>query len=118
MLPSIYALLVADSAVSAAVGKRVYRHGSAPQNVVKPYITWFVVYGMPELQISGNPDSDKDTVQVDVWSDTDAEVESLAYSVRSAFDNAGHAARIVQDTRDVDTRTFRISLEADVIRSR
>jgi hypothetical protein len=118
MLPNIYAILRANSTVSSTVSTRIYRHGSAPQDVVKPYITWFVVFGMPELQISGTPDSDMDTIQVDIWSDTDEGVETLAYAARAAFDNAGHAARIVQDLREADTRIYRICLEVDIIQSR
>ena len=37
---------------------------------------------------------------------------------RAAFDNAGHAVRIVQDLREVETRIYRISLEVDIIQSR
>jgi hypothetical protein len=118
MLPNIYAILRQNATVLSLVSTRIYRHGSAPQNVEKPYITWFMVFGMPELQISGTPDSDMDTIQVDIWSDTDQGVESLAYAARTAFDNAGYAARIVQDLREAETRIYRISLEVDIIQSR
>ncbi len=118
MLPNIYAILRSNSTVSSTVSTRIYRHGAAPQDVAKPYITWFVVFGMPELQISGTPDSDMDTIQVDIWSDSDQGVETLAYAARTAFDNAGHAARIVQNLREPETRVYRISLEVDIIQSR
>lgn len=118
MLPNIYSILRSNSTVSSTVSTRIYRHGAAPQDVVKPYITWFVVFGMPELQISGTPDSDMDTIQVDIWSESDQGVETLAYAARTAFDNAGHAARIIQNLREADTRLYRISLEVDIIQSR
>jgi hypothetical protein len=118
MLANIYAILRANSTVLSSVSTRIYRHGAAPQDVVKPYITWFVVTGMPELQISGAPCSDMDTIQIDVWHETDAGVETLAYAVRSALDSAKYANRMIQDLRETDTRLYRISFEVDVIQSR
>jgi len=118
MLPNIYAVLRTNATVTSTVSTRIYRHGAAPQGVVKPYITWSLVYGMPELQLSGTPPSDMDTVQIDIWHETDQGVETLAYAARAAFDNAGHAARIIQDLRETETNLYRISLEVDIIQSR
>jgi hypothetical protein len=118
MLPLVFDILKANSALTALVSGRIYRHGNAPQNVVKPYVTWFVVMGMPELQISGTPCSDMDTVQIDCWSDTDTQVESVALAVRNALDNAGVANRVIQNNREDETRLFRIGFEADFITSR
>lgn len=117
MLPAVYSTLRSNSAVLAAVGNRIYRHGSAPQDVSKPYITWFVVTGMPEVQLSGAPCVDMDAVQIDCWSDQDAQVESLAYSVRKSLDDAKIVNRIVQNNREDDTRLYRIGIEADFIHS-
>lgn len=118
MLPNIYAILRANSTVLSSVSTRIYRHGAAPQDVVKPYITWFVVTGLPEIQLSGTPCSDTDTIQIDVWNETDAGVETLAYAVRAALDSAGYANRMIQNLRETDTRLYRISFEVDVIQSR
>lgn len=118
MLPPVFETLKANSSLTALVSGRIYRHGNAPQNVVKPYITWYVVTGMPELQISGTPCSDMDTVQIDCWSDTDTQIESVALEVRNALDNAGHANRVIQNNREDETRLFRIGIEADFITSR
>jgi phage anti-repressor protein len=117
MLPAVYTILRDDSAVLSAVGKRIYRHGSAPQDVTKPYITWFVVTGMPEVQLSGPPLNDMDTIQIDCWSEKDAEVETLAYAVRKALDDAKIVNRIVQNNRENETRLYRIGIEADFIHS-
>lgn len=118
MLPNVYAVLRQSNDVKTLLGTRIYRHGAAPQNVAKPYATWYVVIGMPELQISGVPCSDMDTIQIDCWSDTDENIESVAYAVRSALDNAGIANRIVQNNREDNTRLYRIGIEADFISSR
>lgn len=115
MLPPVYTVLRNNATLLQKVANRIYRHASAPQNVTKPYITWFVVMGMPELQISGNPCSDMDTIQIDVWSEDDAEVEEIAYAVRDALDSARIANRIVQNNRENESRLFRIGIEADFI---
>ena len=118
MLPNIYVILRANSTVLSTVSTRIYRHGNAPQDVVKPYITWFVVSGVPELQISGMPCSDVDTIQIDVWHETDLGVETLAYAVRSALDSAGHSNQMILNLRETDTKLYRIGFQTDIIRSR
>lgn len=118
MLPNVYQMLRSNSTIVSTVDKRIYRHGSAPQNVVKPYITWFLVSGIPENNISSAPCSDRDTVQIDCWCEGDTDVETLAYAVQSVLDSNMIANRIVIDSRENDTKLYRIALEADFIRSR
>jgi hypothetical protein len=117
MLAPVYSTLRQSATVLSTVGNRIYRHGSAPQNVVKPYITWFVVMGMPEVQLSGPPPNDMDSVQIDCWSESDSEVETLAYAVRKALDDAKIVNRIIQNNREDETRLYRIGIEADFIHS-
>jgi hypothetical protein len=120
MLPAIRTLLAADPAVTALVGTnpvRVYRHGSAPQGVVRPYVTWSVAGGAPENGFDG-ASCDDFRVQVDCWSDTDAGVESLATAVRDAIEPAAHLVAYVADERDATTQRFRISFAFDWIESR
>jgi len=118
MLPPIYTILTASSSVTNLVGTRIYRHGSAPQNVAKPYITWFVVNGQPENQISGTPCTDRDTVQIDIWSEADSEISTVALAVRNALDVAGHANSLSINSRELDTRLYRIGFQAEIIQSR
>ncbi|ARP88621.1 hypothetical protein CAL13_08860 [Bordetella genomosp. 9] len=120
MLPPVFRLLAVPT-VSAIVGAdpvRIYRHGSAPQDVQKPYITWFSVDAQPYDQLSGPPCGDFDTVQIDCWSMDDEQVEALATAVRDALDAGGIANRLVIDQRETDTKLFRIAIQADFIRSR
>lgn len=118
MLPNIYAILRANSTVLSTVATRIYRHGAAPQDVLKPYITWFVVSGVPELQISGSPCMDVDTIHIDIWSETDSSIETLAYAVRDALDDANHANQMILNLRETDTKLYRIGFQTDIIRSR
>jgi len=118
MMPPVFTILKSDPSVFAIVGTRIYRHADAPQGVLKPYIVWSIITGMPDLQLSGAPLSDMDTVQIDCLSQTDSGVEDLAYAIRNALDNARIANRITLNGRDNETRLYRISIDADIIRSR
>jgi hypothetical protein len=101
---------------------RIYGSGMAPQGVAAPYITWFTVIDNPYDQLSGPPDADNGTVQIDCWSGPDDDQEaaciSLAGAVRDALDEAGIANRVFIHTREPDTKLFRIGLQTDFIRGR
>lgn len=115
MLPPVYALLTADAPTTALVGTRIYRHGSAPQNVVAPYITWSLVSGTPENELSALPRVDRLEVQVDCWSNNtgtgDAQVEALATAVRDALEPYAHMTAIVANEQDFETRRYRLGLQ-------
>lgn len=125
MFPRVFTLLAADSTVTGIIGAspvRAYRHGSAPQNVVAPYVTWFVVSGVPENQLSGTPPTDRYTVQVDCWSNNTGtgatEVEELAAAVRDAIEPSGYMTGIVANNRDPDTQRYRIGMQFDIWQDR
>lgn len=118
MLPNVYTTLRANATVVSTVATRIYRHGSAPQDAVKPYITWSLIAGTPYDVINAAPCADRDLCQIDCWSETDTQVETLAYAVRAALDSVGISNRIVMNMRETDTKLYRISLEADFISSR
>lgn len=117
-LQNVYQVLRSNATVVSTVGTRIYRHGAAPQDVTKPYITWFMVSGTPQDVINAAPCHDKDTIQIDCWSETDAGVETLAYAVRAALDSQLISNRIIIDSRETDTKLYRMTLEADFIASR
>ena len=112
------------SAVRALAGApaRIYSSADAPQNVQTPYITWFVVTADPYNQISGVPDGDSDTVQIDCWAGPNDDQElvcvQLAQAVRSALDAAGQANRVIVNNREKSTGLYRIALQAEFIHSR
>lgn len=118
--PPVFALL--NSAVSARVGQRIYGFGLAPEGVEKPYITWFIVVGDPYNQLSGEPCGDDDTVQIDCYTgpgdngEEDAVV--LAGEIRAALDAANIPNTIVVNTREPDTRLYRVGFQAQFIRAR
>lgn len=123
MLPAVFPLLNIP-AIQAHVGTpaRIYDFGSAPQDVVKPYITFQDISGNPYQQLSGAPCADFDSIQIDIYAGPEegsrASIRALARAVRDALDNAGIANRLIIQTREPDTKLFRISIEADFITNR
>lgn len=118
MLPLVYATLRASSTVKNLVGTKIYRHGYAPENTVAPYVTWFVVSGLPYDNVSDSPTGDRYTVQIDCWSDTDSGAESLAKAVRDSLDAGKITNTVIINNREPDTHLFRIGLQADFINPR
>ncbi|MDF2860323.1 MAG: hypothetical protein K0S02_595 [Achromobacter mucicolens] len=119
MLPKVFPVLTTPAVLAIVGGTpvRIFRHGAAPQDTAKPYVTWFEVTGQPYDQISGPPCGDFDSVQIDCWSMDDTQVETLARAVRDAVDAAGFSNRLVINHRDPDTKLYRIGLQADFINS-
>ena len=118
MFPPIYATLAAAPAVTAIVGAspgRIYRHGSAPQNVDRPYVTWAIVSAVPENNLSDTPPNDRVSVQVDAWSPDDAQAEALALAVRDALEPLAHMTGVVANTQDAETRLYRVGMQFDWI---
>lgn len=116
MLPPVFQTLKASAAVKDIVGTnppRIYRHGAAPQNTDKPYITWQLISGVPENNLSDLPPVDRQSVQVDCWHQTDSGIETLADAVRDAIEPVAHMTAAITDLREPETRIFRISLAFD-----
>jgi hypothetical protein len=115
LLPAVYPILRDDAGVAALISGRVYRHGSAPQNVVAPYVTWSLVTGTPENTLGDLPRVDRHEIQVDCWSENTGSgsrgIETLAQAVRDALEPVAHCTAINLDERDVDTQRYRISLQ-------
>ena len=118
MLPNIKELLSANADINALIAGRIYRHGEAPQGTIKPYITWFIVGATPENALSCVPDIDKFKLQVDTWSEQDAQVVQITKLVRSVLEIHANLVDIPSDERDEKTRLFRMTLEFDWLYSR
>jgi len=120
MLPLVFPLLSGAAAVTALIGTtpvRAYRHGSAPQGVTAPYVTWSAPGGFAENTL-GAADADVFRVQVDCWSDIDTQVETLAAAVRAAIEPAANLIAYVADEQDPVTKRYRISFTFDFITPR
>lgn len=121
MFPPVFATLKASQAVKNIVGvnpPRIFRHGSAPQRpdglpLSDPYVTWFLVVGTPENNLSDLPPVDRMTVQVDCWHQTDSGIETLAEAVRDAIEPVAHMTGIVVNLRETETKLYRIGMQFD-----
>jgi hypothetical protein len=111
MLPAVYDVLASDGAVTELVGRRIFRHGEAPQGVVLPYLTWYLVSGVPENTFDGPPRIDACAVQVDCWSASDSEVERLAVAVRDSIEAVHHMTGVTVNNRDPETGRCRIGMQ-------
>lgn len=124
MLPLLYPLFTGSAAVVALIGQddaadpmRVYRHGSAPQGVMRPYVTWSVPGGAADNTFDGG-DADVFRVHVDCWADGDDAIDALALAVRDALEPAAHLVAYLADERDFQTQRYRISYAFDFIEGR
>lgn len=123
MLPPVFQTLKASADVRNIVGTsfpRIFRHGEADATKIKdangsvlPYITWLLVSGVPENNLSDAPPADRQSVQVDCWHTTDAGVEALGDAVRDALELVTHVTSYQNFARDPETRRFRVSIDAD-----
>lgn len=115
MLPPIYQLFKSSTAVKNIIGNnpRVYRHGSAPQDTTKPYVTWQLISGVPENSLSETPKIDRQSIQVNCWHQTDSGVEELAIAVRNSLETVCHITATPINEREIETKLYRISLQAD-----
>lgn len=120
LLPDIFGLLKASSAVTAILGAtpKVFRHGFAPQSTVAPYVVWLVITGAPENNLSDVPSIDRLTLQIDCYHAADGGVETLAQAVRDALEPHMCLTGIPVDDREPDTGLFRMALQFDVWHSR
>jgi hypothetical protein len=113
MLPALFPLIRTATAVTTLIGTspvRCFRHGSAPQGTALPYVTWYVVSGVPENDLSDLPKVDSYSVQVDCWSADPQQVEDLADAVRDALEPAAYMTAIAANGRDPVTMNFRLGM--------
>lgn len=116
MYPPVFTTCTANGSVTALLGSspcRIYPFGEAPQNVTLPYAVWQLVSGVPENYLSGRPDMDSFTVQIDVYADTASDAREVAEAIRDAIEAACHVVGWYGEGRDRDTDHYRISFGSD-----
>ena len=122
MFPPVFQWLKASQAVKNIVGTnppRIWRHGSAPQRTdgqpqSEPYLTWFIVTGDPENNLSDPVPVDRYGVQVDCWHQADAGIELLAAAARDAMEAHCVCTGVIANLREPETRLYRMGLTFDV----
>lgn len=112
MFPAIYQLLLTPD-VAAILGDRLYGHGGAPQGTTAPYAVWSVVNDEPSVNLSSAPGSDRFTINVDLYSDTDDGIEQLTGAVRDAIESFSTVTGMPLDGQEPETGLYRVALQFD-----
>lgn len=116
MIPPVYNLLHASSAVTAIVADRIGAHGQVLPNELRPYITWQIVSGTGDNTLDkGRAPNDRVSVQVDCYHADEAGLRTLVNATRSTLESDSYYVGLVADERDAETRLFRMALQFDFI---
>lgn len=118
MAPPLFSVCAAASAVTALLGTspvRLWPFGEAIQGAAKPYAVWQVFGGAPENYLGQVPDSDRFSIQVDVYAETVASARSVAEALRDAIEPHAHVTAWRGESRDTETRLFRFSFDVSWI---
>ncbi len=116
MTPSLFQILNANNAVKALLGSnplRVYPWGRAPQNVAKPYAVYGVYNANPENYLGNVPDIDNKGTQIDIYSETSANLQSCFTAVRDALETSAHMVNFSTPAQDAETDLYSVRMEFD-----
>ncbi|MCQ2994016.1 DUF3168 domain-containing protein [Pseudomonas syringae] len=112
----IFAVCAADVGVTSLLGKsptRLYPFGEAPEGVAKPYAVWQLLTGSPENYLSGRPDIDGYSLQVDVYANTASDARAVTGAISYAIELAANVTRWGGETKDPATKLYRSSFDID-----
>ncbi len=122
MFPPIFKALAASKAITDLVKNgnvaRIYDFGRAPQGVEYPYLTFYQVSGRPHENISDAPSADTDVVRVDIWAQSPEHVTTLAKAAQAVFDDNRQSNKLVMQTIDDETGSYRVCIEVEWLHSR
>lgn len=121
MYPPVFETLKNNTAVAALLGGspfRVFVPGEAPQETKNTYLVWQMIGGQPENYVGDLPDLDSYTVQMDVYAATLSDARAVAKAVRDAIEPVAYVAGWLGESREVDTRLYRVSFQVDWITDR
>lgn len=122
MTAPVFSLALSSPDVVSLIGKgstlRLYLFGEAPQNVVVPYVVWQLVDGSPENRLSGVPDMDNFTVQLDVYADSAKEARQIKDALRDVYEPHAYVVSYNFEAREPDTRLYRFSFTVEFMTPR
>jgi hypothetical protein len=115
MFSPAYEFASASAAVRASLGDPVRLHdfGDAKQDGSKPYAVQQVITGTPENYLGETPDLDSLVVQFDVYGLEMSAVKAAASALRDALQNHGYVTSFNGQSREVDTRLWRVSFTVE-----
>lgn len=107
--PSVVALLQMD----AGSQLRVYPSGAAPQDVVRPYLTYTLIAGSPENNLNQIPDIDHFSDQIDIYGLTEDDVLAVGKVVRDALEAVAYITAWLGISQEPDTKLYRLAFQVD-----
>jgi hypothetical protein len=119
-----YGLCAKDSDVISIFGSppRIYEFGRHTEVGLRiyPYATYQTITGGPKNYLSGRPDADRSTIQIDVWGDASSGGEPIINAAKTICKAIELACYITTWRNSIDTETgsYRVSLDADWIVNR
>lgn len=119
-LGNIYDAVKDNAGVKARFGDdvRVYPFAEAPERPEKPYAVFQLVGGSPENYLSGSPDLDYATVQVDVYADDSTTAIAGVEALRDALEIGAYITGWGPEGRDPETKDYRTSFTVEFITPR
>ena len=123
MFPPIFNLIFADSTAKNLLlngdgSIRFYEFGLAPQSPSYPYVVWQVVTGSPENYLSGRPDEDGFTLQVNVYANTVTNLTAVTKALRDAIELDSYIARWGSTQKNTETNKYQFDFDVDFITPR
>ena len=127
MYPPLHVVCAADTSVQSLLGNgphlRLYPFGESRQPtptepVVYPYAVWQIVYGHPENYLSNAPDADSFGTQIDVYGKTWRSAREAAAAIQAACEGSAYVVAYNGETKDPETKSFRVSFTVDWIKTR
>lgn len=116
MFLPIFTVCNASAPVAALLGSapmRLYPFAEAEQDTERPYAVWQIISGNPENYITGRPDMDRFGLQVDVYADSAADARAVTKALRDAIEPHAHITAWRGESREADTRLYRVSFDLD-----
>ena len=120
-IPPIYETARQSADVLTLLGDPTRLYGFGENDdipAVMPYAVWQQISGRPENFLSGRPDADHYSMQIDVYADTAQEARDVADALCAALELHCYITSWRGQSRDIETESFRISFDVDWITSR
>lgn len=125
MFAPLFDIAAASAEVRALLGSglpgdpvRIYPFGQAPQGVVKPYVVWRNISGLPLNHLNSRPKTDNFNIQVDVYGSGVASVRAVTIALNDALETQAHIVRWGQEGKDPTTGNNRFDFDVDFFASR
>lgn len=93
---------------------RVFSFGDAGVGpVAKPFVLWQTIGGEPENYLGSRPQVDRFSLQVDVYADNAKQAREVAEALLQELEPVAYVVAWRGESRDPDTRDFRLSFDLD-----